>query len=1148
MTFHRQLGNLPELQVFPTSFDVQEITTLGGDPLRLDGTFTLAWNASATTPPLPYDVSTQELKQALEAVLSTGALVEVTRLLVNDDNGQYRWRVTFFCVGHVDSLPLLVANATGLTGSDPSMHIVKLRNATSSLVGNGARVHVHESVAGRPHFRGTYVGDAVGSYAVAVRHLEQGGLLAQYFDNQWLLEAPVLERVDSSIAFQWDDGPVTPYGRDYVSVRWTGKLRTETSELYTLHLSVNDGARLWVDHRLIIDAWEDDATRDGSKHVQGEWSFTAGAFHDVRLEYKEEVGNASVTLAWSSASMPKHVIPASAFFVARHIVGSPFPVTVVPGAPVAAFSTAFGAGLSNAVAGQVAVFTIQARDAWGNDMADLGEEVPPFVVNVVGMFAQYSGLVVPAGRGLYNVSFTALKAGNYRVYIQLAGRDIQCGSVKDEEAACSPFDMTVVPGPIAAHMSEAEGDMVHAVAGEVSAFLIQARDAYGNRCEADKDSGFEVRLRNTVSALVQFSGAVQVDQSSGLYRVTYTIPEAGVYEVLVTYQGTAIQTCPHAHPPHLYERGYNGLELYRPPAFCSALEPWPRLEVVHGPLHAPSTTVVVHNDNEAVLGEPILLTIESRDAFGNLRVGNHAADNDGASDTFIVEMHGPSDNQTSETSSSAIQRLWSNDTIGQGRFRLGFGNESTPDLDPTISAAGLEVVLGLTLGLQGGVRVRAEEAGSNGLPYLITITSRLDEWQAHPLRLLPPSTGGLALAGTLALDKLAAGGMYVVHVTAWSTGMHILVVRSATTGIQVHGSPFLVNVAQGSLDLAASTVIMTTPAQVEAGTLVRWMFRPSTVRRAEVQAVWIQSPTEEGELTLSFKDATTVPLTWNASSADVTEALEALGTVGGVTVAREQYSGAAPAVLWMVTFDGHCQSATAWSKCPPTVGDLPLLLAESSLSVLTVNVQELVQGTSGSVHIPHDVETLSRTFNMSIVHASNPSIHVTPDQLSYEAQDGVFVIEATPEIQGHYHMALFIDDIQPNGDDLSQGLQVTPASVPAAPHSFHTARPQARAGVWEKFTIQAVDRFGNVLLEFLQGSNADATYLATLEQTVSVPETAPCGYGNDGSKLVTQTAKVTQVRDSGLFDVGFVHTRRHICLIVVATGAGRLERYLLPYG
>ena len=68
----------------------------------------------------------------------------------------------------------------------------------------------------------------------------------------------MVERVDESINFDWGSGPITPYGRDFVGVRWWGKVRPTTNEEYTFYVVADDAVRLYVDHELLIDAWDDD--------------------------------------------------------------------------------------------------------------------------------------------------------------------------------------------------------------------------------------------------------------------------------------------------------------------------------------------------------------------------------------------------------------------------------------------------------------------------------------------------------------------------------------------------------------------------------------------------------------------------------------------------------------------------------------------------------------------------------------------------------------------------------------------------------------------------------------------------------------------------------------------------------------------------
>lgn len=67
--------------------------------------------------------------------------------------------------------------------------------------------------------------------------------------------SPSISRVDAVVDFDWSTGLVTQYGKDYVSARWFGKIRSYQSETFTFYVYADQGARLWIDHVLIIDSW-----------------------------------------------------------------------------------------------------------------------------------------------------------------------------------------------------------------------------------------------------------------------------------------------------------------------------------------------------------------------------------------------------------------------------------------------------------------------------------------------------------------------------------------------------------------------------------------------------------------------------------------------------------------------------------------------------------------------------------------------------------------------------------------------------------------------------------------------------------------------------------------------------------------------------
>jgi beta-glucosidase len=133
------------------------------------------------------------------------------------------------------------------------------------------------------------------------------GLKGEYFKSADLSGTPVMTRVDQRISFRWDRGgpiddliargeyPADAIGSDYFSVRWTGQLVPPVSGRYELSVGANDGFRLFVNGKRVIDSWEN-TPRVASKTAS--LSFEAGKAVDVRLEYYEDIRDAEVRLAW----------------------------------------------------------------------------------------------------------------------------------------------------------------------------------------------------------------------------------------------------------------------------------------------------------------------------------------------------------------------------------------------------------------------------------------------------------------------------------------------------------------------------------------------------------------------------------------------------------------------------------------------------------------------------------------------------------------------------------------------------------------------------------------------------------------------------------------------------------------------------------
>ncbi|HEX9925684.1 MAG TPA: PA14 domain-containing protein [Anaerolineae bacterium] len=114
-----------------------------------------------------------------------------------------------------------------------------------------------------------------------------------YFNNAGLSGQPVLVRNDITVEFDWGTGsPAASVPADNFSVRWTRNWNFDQGQ-YRFHLIVDDGARLWIDDRLMIDEWRD----GGARQLGTDYALEHGA-HSLRLEYYERGGQARVRLWW----------------------------------------------------------------------------------------------------------------------------------------------------------------------------------------------------------------------------------------------------------------------------------------------------------------------------------------------------------------------------------------------------------------------------------------------------------------------------------------------------------------------------------------------------------------------------------------------------------------------------------------------------------------------------------------------------------------------------------------------------------------------------------------------------------------------------------------------------------------------------------
>jgi hypothetical protein len=123
----------------------------------------------------------------------------------------------------------------------------------------------------------------------------------EYWPNTTLAGNPVLVRNDRTVDFNWSYGsPGAGLFSDSFSARWT-RTASFDSGTYRFHARVDDGVRLWVDDRRVIDAWSDQPARELTADV----SLAKGS-HSLRVEYYERTGSAQISIWWERVSSPSY--------------------------------------------------------------------------------------------------------------------------------------------------------------------------------------------------------------------------------------------------------------------------------------------------------------------------------------------------------------------------------------------------------------------------------------------------------------------------------------------------------------------------------------------------------------------------------------------------------------------------------------------------------------------------------------------------------------------------------------------------------------------------------------------------------------------------------------------------------------------------
>jgi beta-glucosidase len=126
-------------------------------------------------------------------------------------------------------------------------------------------------------------------------------LTCTFYNNPNLEGDPVLERGDSVIDFDWKQNmPVSAVTHHAFSARWTGGIQPTTSGPYTFVTRSDDGSRVLLDGKVILDNWRDQAAHTESVTV----SLKANHIYETTVEYYNAKADASMQFAYFPSQPP----------------------------------------------------------------------------------------------------------------------------------------------------------------------------------------------------------------------------------------------------------------------------------------------------------------------------------------------------------------------------------------------------------------------------------------------------------------------------------------------------------------------------------------------------------------------------------------------------------------------------------------------------------------------------------------------------------------------------------------------------------------------------------------------------------------------------------------------------------------------------
>ncbi len=134
---------------------------------------------------------------------------------------------------------------------------------------------------------------------------------------------PIKEDISPWINYIWWDRPSPGVPAEFFAVAWLGFIYIDKPGVYRFYVTTDDGSRVWLDNKLIINAWKD---QPPTTYVSQPLPLREG-YHKLKYYFYNRYAFAQAALGWIPPEGEPGVIPKERFY---HSIGDKIFFTGIP--------------------------------------------------------------------------------------------------------------------------------------------------------------------------------------------------------------------------------------------------------------------------------------------------------------------------------------------------------------------------------------------------------------------------------------------------------------------------------------------------------------------------------------------------------------------------------------------------------------------------------------------------------------------------------------------------------------------------------------------------------------------------------------------------------------------------------------------------